>query len=286
MPPLTNSASETAPEHPFELANLQVRRGDFQTVLFDFDGTISLIRQGWREIMIPMMVEIIADIGTDESTDELSEKVADFVDLLTGQQTIYQILRLCEEIRQRGGRPRDPLVYKTLYHDRLLTHIDDRISKLESGEAQPHEWMVTGIVDLLQNLQGLGLQLVLASGTDIQYVRREAELLGVTSFFGDSIFGALDEYKDFSKAIVIQDILKTRQIRGEGLLGFGDGYVEIENVKSVGGTAVGVASDEEKREGVDAWKRDRLLQAGADIIIPEYTEQASLVSFLIDASAA
>ncbi|HCR17557.1 MAG TPA: haloacid dehalogenase [Candidatus Latescibacteria bacterium] len=263
-----------------------MRRGDFQTVLFDFDGTISLIRQGWREIMIPMMVEIIADIGTDESTDELSEKVADFVDLLTGQQTIYQILRLCEEVRQRGGRPRDPLVYKTLYHDRLLTHIDDRISKLESGEAQPHEWMVTGIVDLLQNLQGLGLQLVLASGTDIQYVKREAELLGVTSFFGDSIFGALDEYKDFSKAMVIQNILKRRQIRGESLLGFGDGYVEIENVKSVGGTAVGVASDEERREGVDAWKRDRLLQAGADIIIPEYTEQASLVSFLIDASAA
>ena len=81
MPPLTNSASETAPEHPFELANLHVRRGNFQTVLFDFDGTISLIRQGWREIMIPMMVEIIADIGTDESTDELSEKVADFVDI-------------------------------------------------------------------------------------------------------------------------------------------------------------------------------------------------------------
>ena len=29
--------------------------------LFDFDGTISLIRSGWMGVMIPMMVEILAD---------------------------------------------------------------------------------------------------------------------------------------------------------------------------------------------------------------------------------
>ena len=272
---------ESPPEHPFELTNLRVQTGSYQTVLFDFDGTISLIRQGWREIMIPMMVEILSDLGTDESPQDLTEQVTEFVDLLTGQQTIYQMIRLCEEIRIRGGNTLDPLDYKTLYHNRLLEHINDRISKLESGETHPDEWLVAGTVDLLQNLQNLGLELYLASGTDIKYVKREAELLGVSPFFGDFIFGALDEYKNFSKAMVIQDILKSRKIRGEGLLGFGDGYVEIENVKSVGGTAIGVASDEEKREGVDAWKRDRLLQAGADIIIPEYREQASLVSFLM-----
>jgi phosphoglycolate phosphatase len=277
----TDRVVESPPEHPFELTNLRVRTGSYQTVLFDFDGTISLIRQGWREIMIPMMVEILSDLRTDESPQELTGQVAEFVDKLTGQQTIYQMIRLCEEIRIRGGNPLDPLDYKTLYNNMLLDHIADRISKLESGETHPDEWLVAGTVGLLQNLQNLGLELYLASGTDIKYVKREAELLGVSSFFGDFVFGALDDYKDFSKAMVIQDILKSQKIRGEGLLGFGDGYVEIENVKSVGGTAIGVATDEEKRKGVDAWKRDRLLQAGADIIIPEYREQASLVSFLM-----
>ena len=27
--------------------------------LFDFDGTISLIRSGWMDVMVPMMVEIL-----------------------------------------------------------------------------------------------------------------------------------------------------------------------------------------------------------------------------------
>ena len=38
-----------------------------QHVLFDFDGTLSLIREGWPEIMVPMMVEILQKTGTEES---------------------------------------------------------------------------------------------------------------------------------------------------------------------------------------------------------------------------
>jgi phosphoglycolate phosphatase-like HAD superfamily hydrolase len=140
--------------------------------------------------------------------------------------------------------------------------------------------MLPGTLDLLQNLQERGLALYLASGTDIDYVRREADLLGVASYFADRIFGALDQYRDFSKAMLIQDILRTHALKGSELLGFGDGYVEIENVKEVGGVAVGVASDEVRREGIDAWKRGRLLGAGADLIIPEYREQDRLIAYL------
>ena len=56
--------------------------------------------------------------------------------------------------------------------------------------------------------------------------------------------------------------------------------MEIENIKAVGGTAVGVASDEIRREGVNAWKRDRLMEVGADLIVPEYREQDLLISYL------
>ncbi|MDE2832478.1 MAG: HAD family hydrolase, partial [Gemmatimonadota bacterium] len=86
----------------------------------------------------------------------------------------------------------------------------------------------------------------------------------------------------FSKAMVIQNMLKTHAIDGPELLGFGDGYVEIENVKDVGGTAIGVASDEVKREGINTWKRNRLIEVGADIIIPEYRDQETLIAYLCD----
>jgi len=34
--------------------------------LFDFDGTLSLIREGWQQIMIPMMVDFIMQTPNHE----------------------------------------------------------------------------------------------------------------------------------------------------------------------------------------------------------------------------
>ncbi|HEY1858742.1 MAG TPA: hypothetical protein VGG61_00195, partial [Gemmataceae bacterium] len=110
--------------------------------------------------------------------------------------------------------------------------------------------------------------------------RHEAELLGVTPFFGPHIYGALDDYQNFSKQMVIERILRDNELRGEELLGFGDGFVEIEEVKRAGGVAVAVASDEVNRRGVNTWKRDRLVRAGADLVIPEYRRHAELLRYL------
>ena len=70
--------------------------------------------------------------------------------------------------------------------------------------------------------------------------------------------------------MVIERILRENNLSGEKLIGFGDGYVEIENVREVGGFAVGVPSNESERCGIDEWKRERLIRAGANIIIPDY----------------
>ncbi len=63
---------------------------------------------------------------------------------------------------------------------------------------------------------------------------------------------------------------------------FGDGYVEIENVKEVGGTAVGVATAEPECDRVDEWKRQRLVGAGADFIIPNFLCHDWLMAALFD----
>jgi phosphoglycolate phosphatase-like HAD superfamily hydrolase len=250
-------------------------------VLFDFDGTLSLIREGWPEVMVPLMVEMLQATGTKETPEELAKAANHFVMELTGKQTIYQMIRLAEEITRRGGVPLDPAEYKQMYHDRLLARIDERRRRLRAGLVEPAEMMVPYSFELLDALLARGAAIYLASGTDQAYVDEEAEMLGLNRYFGKHIYGAIDDYKNFSKAMVIERILAENKVDGSQLLGFGDGYVEIQNVKAVAGTAVGVASDEAGRNGrVDPWKRDRLIGAGADLVIPDYRDFEPLIRLL------
>jgi phosphoglycolate phosphatase-like HAD superfamily hydrolase len=253
-----------------EVLKNEVELGKFKAAVFDFDGTISLIREGWQQVMIPYFIEELRKAPMAEDNDSIDNCVRDFVDYLTGKQTIYQCIRLSEEILARGGQPLEPLEYKREYHRRLMERIQHRIEGLKDGSVLPDDVVVPGSFELLDMLRNHGLTLYLASGTDENYVLQEAELLGVTGYFNGGIYGAKDEYKLFSKAMVIQNILKTHELAGNELIGFGDGYVEIENIKSVCGFAVGVASDEANKCGIDEWKRNRLTHAGADIIVPDY----------------
>jgi phosphoglycolate phosphatase len=253
-----------------EILRADIPRGRFRFVVFDFDGTLSLIREGWPQVMIPMMVEVLRSTGTAEDDAALTAVVEDFVMRLNGRQTIYQMIQLAEEVTKRGGLPLEPLAYKHEYHARLMSRIQHRLDALASGQATPADWTVPGSHALLNRLQQRGLQLYLASGTDEGFVKNEARLLGLTPFFGPHIFGALDDYRNFSKKMIIERILAENNLRGEELLGFGDGFVEIEEVKRVGGVAIAVASDEVKRAGIHTWKRDRLVRAGADVVIGDY----------------
>jgi phosphoglycolate phosphatase-like HAD superfamily hydrolase len=240
-----------------------------RVVMMDFDGTLSLIRSGWMDVMVPMMVEILAGTPGAEGEDEVRKVVEEFVWRLTGKQTIYQMIQLAEEVARRGGAPLDPLDYKRLYLDRLHGRIAGRLADLRNG-ASPDRYIVPGGRALVAALRERGLKLYLASGTDQDYMREEARLLGLARYFDGGVYGALDDYRSFSKKILIQRLIAAAECRGSELLGFGDGYVEIENVKEIGGVAVGVATAEPECLTVDPWKRQRLAGAGADYIIPNF----------------
>jgi phosphoglycolate phosphatase len=251
-----------------------------RVVLFDFDGTLSLIRSGWMNVMVPMMVEILLELKTGETEDELRTVVEDFVWKLTGKETIYQMMAFADAVTARGGKALDPLVYKKMYLDFLWVKIENRVESLRKGQADPEQYLVPGSRALLDMLKDRGLKMYLASGTDEIYMKEEARLLGVTPYFDGGVYGALDDYKSFSKAILIQRILASAEFQGNEFLGFGDGYVEIEEVKKVGGTAVGVASEEPECTRVDEWKRRRLIGVGADYIVPNFLCQDDLRSNL------
>lgn len=253
---------------------------DARVVLFDFDGTLSLIRSGWMNVMVPMMVGILVDLKTGEPEEQLRALVEDFVWRLTGKETIYQMMAFADAIRARGGYALDPLEYKKMYLDLLWQKIEKRVEGLRTGQTDPEQFLVPGSRELLERLREKGLAMYLASGTDEIFMKEEARLLGVSEYFNGGVYGALDDYKSFSKAILIQRILSTTEFRGDQFLVFGDGYVEIEEVKNVGGVAVGVASEEPACRRVDEWKRRRLIGVGADYIIPNYLCREELLSSL------
>lgn len=251
-----------------------------RVALFDFDGTISLIRAGWFDVMVPMMVEALLELKTGESEEELTALVEEYVGQLTGRQTIYQMIEFTEQLKKRGAEPLDPLEYKHIYLERLSDKIKDRIAALGSEATPPDEMMVPGSRRLLEALHDRGMKMYLASGTDQPFMRAEAKLLQVEHFFDGGCFGALDDYKSFSKKILIEKIIRESGFLGREFLGFGDGFVEIQNVKEVGGVAVGVATDEPECRQVDLVKRKRLVGVGADWIVPNFSAHEEMMSVL------
>src|SRR5688572_28600871 len=151
-------------------------RPQISHVLFDFDGTLSLIREGWPEVMVPMFVEMCPPLA-GESAAQRQQLLYDDIMRLNGKQTIYQMIQLAERIRERGGEPQDPLWYKKEYLRRLDERIRSRLEGIRTGRSQAEDFLVFGARALLDDLKQRGLRLYLASGTDEQFVKQEAALL-------------------------------------------------------------------------------------------------------------
>src|SRR6266481_9656292 len=95
-------------------------------VLFDFDGTLSLIREGWPEVMVPMFAEMLPR-RAGETDEQIRQLMHDDIMRLNGKQTIYQMMQLAERIKERGGQPHEPLWNKAEYLRRLNERIRPRI---------------------------------------------------------------------------------------------------------------------------------------------------------------
>ena len=260
---------------------LQIQRPP-RVAVIDFDGTLSLIRSGWVEIMVNMMFDVLRQLpGSTESDEDLRAYITNFVLNLNGRPTIYQMDYFVNAAKERGGQPESPEFYTQKFLDELIHTADQRIAMLNAGECATDDLLVPGARALLTDLQSRGVQMTLASGTAVINVKREAKMLGIDHFFEGRIFGPGAESRDFSKLAVMKQILAESVADGSELLGLGDGFVEIENVKELGGIAIGCATDETHRSGmVEDWKRTRLIQAGADVIVPDYRNWHRLTEIL------
>ena len=261
-----------------ELINPSVRRGPFAVALFDFDGTLSLIREGWPRVMVDLMMSHLRTQNLiRESEAVCATHVEGFVMALNGHPTIRQMQRFAEEVTSRGGKSDEPAAYLQQYLDALMRVVRGRWEALETGRARPEHWVVPNAHGVLSEFQRRGVPLFVASGTDLAHVSREVDLLRLAPHVGDRVFAPKDNDATFRKRDVIERALRDH---GPELIGFGDGVVETQEVKRVGGVAVGVASVEAGARGVNASKRDTLVAAGADIIIPDYEHAPELLAWL------
>lgn len=244
-----------------------------KVVMFDFDGTITVIREGWQAMLLNLFLELLLETpkGKTISNAETEQYARQGIESNIGKKPIYQCFTLIELIKNFGGTPLSAEQYQKECVCRLDKKVLPRMEYLRNG-GDPAELMIPGTQELLTMLRRRGVKLYLVSGTEDDILKSDAELLGITKFFDGGLFGSLPDPDAFRKAMIVEKILQDNPICREELLGIGDGRTETVDIKNAGGFTIGVASDEEKRQGIDPWKREQLLRAGADWIIPDYSD--------------
>jgi phosphoglycolate phosphatase len=246
-------------------------RGGFGTAVFDFDGTLSLLREGWARVMADMGVELLDD---PSAFAYLELEML----MLSGKPSIIQMERLRAVALERGKSSPTGTELLAEFNRRLAALTEDRRAALANGTDPPEAWAVSGTHELLTNLRDRGVTLVLASGTPMDAVRAESELLKLTPFFEDRVFAPEGSSGEFTKQAVIAGL----GVKGHELLGFGDGYAETVEVKRAGGVAVGLATVEAGRGGLNPVKRRMLIDLGADLILPHYDPAGELAAWLFN----
>jgi len=256
--------------------------------VFDHDGTVSTLRQGWEQVMTPVMIRAI--LGDKYKTadeylyNQVRNRVLDYIDMSTGIQTIIQMEALVGMVKEFGLVPddeiNDRLGYKRIYNDALMELVNKRLEKFKRGELDIHDYTIKGALEFLKALRKRGVKLYLASGTDNEDVVTESRALGYAGLFDGGIYGSVGDIARDSKKVVIEKIMTENNLHGPELAVFGDGPVEIRECRKRDGIAVGIATDEIRRHGLNLEKRTRLVKAGAHVIIPDFSQQDGLIKLL------
>lgn len=251
--------------------------------VFDFDGTLSWLRHGWPDLMVDVLRPRLPRLP-GESDEAIRDLLLDIVLGLNGKPTIRQMIRFTELAGERGGAPPDAETLRREYQARLDSEIAARTALIRAGRAAPDEFVVHGARRLLEHLRRKGITPVILSSTPEERVKQEAEILGLTPWFGPHIHGGTGDPERFAKIDVFRRILREEGITGDRLLSFGDGPVEIANTKELGGLAIAVCSDEHRNGfGVmDPFKRRQLLDAGADAAIADFRDAPALIDRILE----
>jgi len=279
-------------EEPFNMEVIsqmeQIRnRPAIKYAVFDHDGTISVLREGWEEVMETCMIDAITggQAVSAEQTETIRNYCREFIKKSTGIQTISQMAMLVDIVKRWGMVPSDKVLtakqYKDIYNTALMKHIADRLDSVRKGLLDPRDATIAGSIEFLKTLAENGVKIYLASGTDEEDVKKEATLLGYADYFTGGIYGSVGDMNNDPKRQVLKKILREGGVDMEKLVIFGDGPVEMREAHDNGALAFGVLSNEVRRYGWNEKKHSRLLRAGADLLVPDFLEYKKIAAFLL-----
>ena len=277
------------PDSEIEIINKREDKLNIQYAIFDHDGTLSTLREGWELIMAPVMIKaILDDKYRDASMDvyaKVEERVKEFIDKTTGIQTLVQMKGLVEIVREFGFVPEEKMLdefgYKKIYNEELLKMVRVRERKFANGELSLDDLTIKNAIPFLKKLHETGVKLYLASGSDENDVIEEARALGYDYLFEGRIYGSVGDVTIEAKRIVLNNIMEEiGQDATAQVVTFGDGPVEIRETRKRGGLTVGLATNELRRYELNPPKRTHLIKAGADIIIPDFSQYSKLLALL------
>ncbi len=251
-------------------------------VLMDWDGTTSLTRGGWADIMATLYAEHLPLLDGEDDAARRKFGMAELMSL-NGKPSIHQMGHLADLVARRGGTAATAEEYHNEFQHRLGTEVRGRLERVRREPPGTDSLLVRGVRELFETLQERGIALTLATGSVLHEVRRETGLLDVARYF-EAMHGpeSLDD-RAFSKRAIIASLLNEGGVDGATLLAFGDGQVEMRETKAVGGVAIAVASDEENHGSgrMDEAKRGTLLAAGADGVVADFHRARQIVEALI-----
>ncbi|MBW3000958.1 HAD family hydrolase [Candidatus Woesearchaeota archaeon] len=253
-----------------------------KAVLFDLDGTLSLERDGWINLMIKVFVDELVKAGVKEK-EALMWSIKYIQDTI-GITTYVQMQALADEIKQRGGMPKHAWKYKQDYNKELVELVEKQRKELPKDKLR-----VAGILELLKLLAArFGKNsLYIGSASDIDAVLSSVSFLGYDDFFDkNNIVGAgsVNDPKADSKKLVIDKLMNEQGLKLGELLCFGNGFPEILHTYNAGGICIGVLTPDESKYKdyfTVEQRREILINAGAHIVMPDYTCSSELVKLLL-----
>ena len=260
---------------PFDHAKFQTK-----AVIFDFDGTLSTIRYGWVPMMYRFFMKYVTD-GRPVSEEQKAE-LNHYTLISGGIQTVVQMMWFVDRIKEYGLNPNanlDPWFYKEKFLDELNAMAHRNRNMIFDGQRPASDFIIKGAPEFIQRLRAAGLQTYIASGTEEPDLRCEADALGLTPYLTKIYGSPLDVIRN-AKEHCLKCVMEEEGFKAEEILFVGDGHLEVSIGHNNGTLTLGAATDENTREALDPVKRKVLIDAGANAIVPNYTDSDEIFDWL------
>jgi phosphoglycolate phosphatase-like HAD superfamily hydrolase len=161
----------------------------------------------------------------------------------------------------------------------MKSQIDARVASI-SDDTTADAFMITGARQFLQALAQRDIRIALVSGTEHHHLVRESAALKIDAYFDAGIYGPGSHAPGFTKHDAIAQLIERYNVAPGAFISIGDGPVEIKAGKALGGYSLAVASDEHGG-GLDADKRQHLLDAGADAVVANFAHLDTITQALL-----